>query len=87
MSEEKIQEVGTVTHYYHRIGVVIVEITASLKVGNLIRIRGSTTDFKQTVESMEIEHEKIQEAKPGDAIGLKVEEKVRESDKVYKVIE
>ncbi|MFQ6080723.1 MAG: translation elongation factor-like protein [Candidatus Bathyarchaeia archaeon] len=86
MSEEKLQEVGTVTHYYPKIGVVVVEVTAPIKVGDRIRIRGATTDFEQTVESMEIEHEKIEEAKPGDSIGLKVEDRVREKDVVYKVV-
>ena len=86
MSEEKLQEAGTVTHYYPRIGVVVVEVTAPIKVGDRIRIRGTTTDFEQTVESMEIEHKKIEEAKPGDSVGLKVEERVRESDIVYKIV-
>lgn len=87
MPEERIQEVGTVTHYYPRIGVVVVEVTASIKVGDRIRIRGATTDFEQTIESMEIEHKKIEEAKAGDSVGLKVEERVREKDAVYKVVE
>jgi len=87
MSEEKLQEVGTVTHYYPKIGVVVVEVTAPLKVGDRIRIRGATTDFEQTIESMEIEHKKIQEAKSGDSVGLRVEERVREKDIVYKVVE
>jgi len=86
MSEEKRLRVGMVTHYYPRIGVVVMEVTAPIKVGDQIRIKGATTDFEQTVESMEIEHEKVQEAKPGDSIGLMVKEKVREKDLVYKVV-
>jgi len=87
MSEGKLEEVGTVTHYYPKIRVVVVEVTAPIKVGDRIRIRGATTDFEQRIESMEIEHEKIEEAKPGDSVGLKVEERVREKDVVYKVLE
>ncbi len=86
MSEEELQEVGTVTHYYLRIGVVVVEVTAPIKVGDRIRVRGSTTNFEQTIESMEIEHKRIEEAKPGDSIGLKVKERVREKDIVYKIV-
>jgi len=86
MSEEELQEVGTVTHYYPRIGVVVVEVTAPIKVGDRIRVRGSTTNFEQTIESMEIEHKRIEEAKPGDSIGLRVKERVREKDIVYKIV-
>ena len=86
MLEEKRLKVGMVTHYYPRIGVVVMEVTAPIKVGDQIRIKGATTDFKQIVESMEIEHQKVQEAKPGDSIGLMVKEKVREKDLVYKVV-
>ena len=77
--------VGRVTHYYGKIGVAVVELSDELSVGDRISIEGSTTNFQQTVESMEIEHQKIQTAKPGDAIGLKVNEKVREGDLVYKL--
>jgi len=86
MPEEKRLRVGTVTHYYPRIGVVVMEVTAPIKVGDQIRIKGATTDFEQIIESMEIEHKKVQEAKPGDSIGLMVKEKVREKDLVYKVV-
>ncbi|MFQ6075202.1 MAG: translation elongation factor-like protein [Candidatus Bathyarchaeia archaeon] len=82
-----LKEVGRVTHYYPKIGVVVVEQTAPLRVGDRIRIMGYTTDFEQTVESMEIEHETIDEAKPGDSIGLKAKERAREKDVVYKIIE
>ena len=78
--------VGRVTHYFGNIGVAVVELEDSLRVGDRIRIVGGVdTDFEQVVESMEIEHEKVQEAKKGDAIGLKVNQKVREGYKVYKL--
>lgn len=87
MSEEELQEVGVVTHYYVKIGVAVVDVTAPIDVGDKIRIKGSTTDFEQTLRSMEIEHKKVEKAKRGDAIGLKVEKRVREKDTVYKIIE
>ncbi|HDN17770.1 MAG TPA: hypothetical protein ENF41_01810 [Candidatus Bathyarchaeota archaeon] len=82
------EEIGVVTHYFTKIGVAVVKIErGSLKVGDKIHIRGHTTDFTQLVESMQVEHEPIQEATPGQSIGLKVVERVREGDKVYKIIE
>lgn len=77
--------IGKVTHYFSKIGVAVVELSDSLKVGDTIRIVGGETDFNQTVESMEVEHKKVNEAKAGDSIGLKVEQKVREGYKVYKL--
>ncbi|OYT66292.1 hypothetical protein B6U74_01310 [Candidatus Bathyarchaeota archaeon ex4484_205] len=82
------EEIGVVMHYFTKIGVAVVKIErGSLKVGDKIHIRGHTTDFTQLVESMQVEHEPIQEATPGQSIGLKVVERVREGDKVYKIIE
>jgi len=83
--EEKVY-VGKVTHYYPKIGVAVIEIEESLKIGDEISIEGHTTNLRQKVESMEIEHKKIQEAKRGDVIGLKVIDRVRENDKVYKIV-
>jgi translation elongation factor EF-1alpha len=86
MVEQEKKLVGKVTHYYGKIGVAVVELTDSLAVGDTISIEGSVTNFQQTVESMEIEHQQIKEAKAGDAIGLKVKDKVREGDSVYKIV-
>ncbi|NQU98693.1 hypothetical protein HQ533_04455 [Candidatus Woesearchaeota archaeon] len=82
------KEIGVVTHYFTHIKVGVVEITKnSLKVGDSIHIKGATSDFTQKVASMQIEQEKIEEAKKGKSIGLKVKEHVREHDKVFKVTE
>ncbi len=79
--------VGKVTHYYSKIGVAIVEITdESLNIGDTIKIKGHSTDFTQTVDSMQIEHQPINKAEVGNIIGLKVKEKCREGDIVYKVL-
>ncbi len=77
--------IGRVTHYFGKIGVAVIELQDTLRVGDKIRIVGGETDFSQTVESMEIEHQKVNEAKAGDSVGLKVLQKVREGYKVYKL--
>lgn len=77
--------IGKVTHYFSKIGVAVIELSDALKVGDTIRVVGGETDFQQTVESMEIEHQKINEAKAGDSVGLKIAQKVREGYKVYKL--
>jgi len=84
LAEEKL--IGKVSHYFTKISVGIIELEDTVKVGDTIHIKGATTDFTQQVESMQIEHESIKEAKAGQSIGLEVNEPVRENDKVYKVI-
>ena len=79
------EKVGRVTHYFSRIGVAVIELESELKVGDEISMEGATTNFKQKVASMEIEHKKVDVAKAGQSVGLKVEEKVRPGDVVYKV--
>ena len=85
MSEELV-EVGRVTHFYPKISVAIVELKASLNIGDKILIKGATTNFEQIVESMQIEHKNIERAEAGQIIGLKVKERVRENDKVYRIM-
>lgn len=79
------KRIGKVTHYYTKIGVGVVKLEDELRVGDRISIEGTTTDFEQDVESMEIQHEKVEVAKAGDEIGLKTKERVREGDIVYKL--
>jgi putative protease len=78
-------KVGTVTHYFDKIGVAVVELTDNLAVGEKIRIQGNGGDFTQEVDSMQIEHEQIQNAKKGDTVGMKVNQEVQQGDEVYKV--
>ncbi len=75
--------IGKVANYFSRLNVAAFELTESLKVGDTISIEGATTNFEQTVESMQIQNESIEEASAGDQIGIKVEDKVREGDRVY----
>ena len=79
------KRVAKVTHYWAKIGVAALKLYDTLRVGDTIHISGSTTDFEQTVGSMEIEHEAVEVAKKGQEIGLKVNERVRKGDRVYKV--
>ncbi|HOL18579.1 MAG TPA: translation elongation factor-like protein [Bacillota bacterium] len=78
------EEIGRVNHYYSKIAVAILELSAELKVGELIKIVGPKTETEQVVKSMQVDHRNIDVAKPGDLVGLKVEEKVRQGDIVYK---
>jgi putative protease len=82
--EEK--EIGKVTHYYGHISVGIIELVDALKVGDTIHIKGHSSDFSQAIDSIQIEHADVSEAKSGDVIGIKIIQKAHPHDKVYKVI-
>jgi len=84
MAEE---EIGKVSDFYSHPVVAGIELTAGLKVGDKIRIKGHTTDVELTVDSMQIDNANIQEAKAGDSIGVKVPEHVRRHDTVYKIVD
>jgi hypothetical protein len=84
LSEENVVETGRITHFFSKIGVAVVELTAPLAVGDSILVKGPSTDFEQTVESMQIEHKNIQRAETGQSIGLKLLQRARERDAVYK---
>lgn len=84
MDQENLVEVGRVTHYFTKISVAVVELKAPLAVGDCIVIKGPTTDFEQVVESMQIEHKNVHRAEAGQSVGLKVAQRVREKDIVYK---
>ena len=81
------QKVGKVTHYFGKIGVAVLELSADLQVGDSIHILGHTTDFEQVVHSMQIEHKNVESVGRGDDVALKVAEVVRQGDTVYRVIE
>ena len=83
MSEQET-EIGSVMTYYNNIGVAAIDLTGNVKVGDTIIIRGHTTDVEHVIDSMEIDHKSVQEAKSGDQIGIKVASKLRKKDRVYK---
>ncbi len=85
MAEE---EVGVVVKFFAKPSVAALEVkSGSIKKGDTLHFKGHTTDFKETITSMEIDNQPVEEAKAGDLVGLKVSERVRPNDKVYKISE
>ncbi len=82
MSEEIV---GKVSDFFAKPVVAGIELTAVLKVGDRIRIKGHTTDLEMNVDSMQIDNAQVQEAKAGDSIGVKLSDRVRSGDTVYKI--
>jgi putative protease len=80
-------EVGKVSDYFARVEVAGIELTGDLAVGDTIHIKGHTTDLNQAVDSMQIEHESVESAGAGDSIGIKVSDRCRSGDVVYRVTE
>ena len=81
------EEVGKVSDFFARPVVAGIDLTATLKMGDKIHIKGHTTDMELIVESMQINNVNVEQAKAGDAVGIKVSERVRRGDTVYKVID
>jgi len=77
--------IGKISHYFGNISVAVIDLSDTLKVGDTIRVTGGETDFTQVVTSMEADHKKVETAKKGDSVGFKVDQKVRDGYKVYKV--
>jgi len=74
---------GQVTHYYNNISVAIVELIQTISMGDRLHFLGSHTDFRQTVKSMQVEHEEIETASAGQEVGIKVKQRVRPGDSVF----
>ncbi len=83
MAEEA--EIGRVVDYFAKISVAGIDLTGKLSAGDTIHIKGHTTDLEQVVESMQVEHDQVEEAGPGDKIGIKVSDRCRGGDHVYRV--
>ena len=79
----KEKKVGEIAHYFGKIMVAAIKVKAEIKVGDTLHIKGHTTDFEQVVDSMQMEHESVPNAKKGDDIGIKVKDHVREGDEVF----
>ena len=84
MVEEAVVEIGHVTHFFAKIGVVVVELTLPIAIGDHILVKGPSTDFEQIVDSIQIDRKAITRAEGGQSIGLKVVQPAREKDTVYK---
>ena len=83
MEEEKV---GRVEKFFAKPSVAAIEVTAGvLKTGDKLHFKGHTTDFEETITSMQVENQPVEEAKPGDLIGVKVKGRVRENDTVFRV--
>lgn len=81
-------QVGVVVNFYVKPSVAAIKVTGgSIRKGDLLKYKGHTTDFTEEVTSIEIENQPVEEAKSGDLVGVKVKERVREKDRIYKVIE
>lgn len=79
-------KVGKVTHFYDKIGVAVISLESSLKIGDKIRfVRGGEDLFEQDVDSMQVEHENVEEASAGDEVGLKTEQPIKDGAEVYKI--
>jgi putative protease len=87
VSAKKIKEniIGEVTHYFPKVRAAVIKLKAPLVTGDVVKIKGHTTDFQQNVTSMQIDHVPINQAKKGQEIGLLVDSRVRQHDIVYKV--
>lgn len=81
------EQVGRVSHFFGKVSVAGIDVTADeIKVGDTIHITGHTTDFTQTIDSMQIDNETVERATKGDSIGIKVPDRVRTHDIVYRVL-
>lgn len=78
------EQIGKIIHYYDKIGVVVVRLEKGLKAGDTIQVKGKTSDFEQTIESMQLDHKNVDSAKRGDEVAVKLQEKAKEGDVVYK---
>jgi hypothetical protein len=84
LSQENLVEVGSISHFFNKINVAVVDLNSPLAVGDHIMVKGPTTDFEQTVDSMQIDRKPITQAQTGQSIGLKLAQLAREKDVVYK---
>jgi putative protease len=81
-------EIGKISHYFSKIGVAAIEITSDqLNVGDTVHIKGHTSDFRQKIDSMQVDNKSVSTAEPGDSVGIKVAEHTRQHDVVYRVVE
>jgi len=82
------QEIGVITHFFGNIGVAVIKLKqGELASGDTIHIKGHSTDFVQKIDSIQIDHKPVPKVKKGDDFGVKVKDKCREGDIVYKVTE
>jgi putative protease len=82
------EHIGVVVKFFSKPSVAAIEVTSgTIKPGDTLKYKGHTTEFTDTVASIQMDNKPIEEAKVGNLVGIKVKERVREGDKVYKVVE
>ena len=82
------EQVGVIVKFFSKPSVAAIQVTSgTIKVGDVLKYSGHTTDFTETVTSMQVDNASVEEVKEGDMVGIQVKERVRENDKVYKVVE
>ena len=86
MPEPKMEEIGRISAFFAHPSAAVIGLTAPLRVGETIYIKGHTTDFQQVVESLQLDHQPVQEAVAGQAVATKVKERCRKHDAVYKLV-
>ena len=79
------QELGRVEDYFAKVGVIALRLEKPLSVGDKVRVKGHTTDFSQPVKSMQIEHESVDRARRGAAVGIKVKKRCRRGDRIFRL--
>ena len=79
------KRVGKVTHYFDHLSVAVMALTEKIKVGDTLHFLGHSTDFKQQVTSMQIEHKSVESAKPGEDVAIKLDQRVHPNDAIFKV--
>lgn len=77
--------IGEITHFFDGISVSVIALTDTLRIGDIVHILGRSTDFQQEVKSLQIEHQPVEQAGPGQEVAMKVERRVRPKDKVYRI--
>lgn len=85
MTDKTDKLVAKITHYFDKIGVAVFDVEAGIKVGDKLKFVGKEDEFEQVLSSMQVEHQNVQGAKPGDHVGVKVDQPVKEGDEVFKV--
>lgn len=78
------KKIGTVTHYFGKINVAVLDLKGKLNLGDEVHIMGHSTDFTQKISSMQVDHKEVESAKKGSDVALKVDERVREGDEIFK---
>lgn len=79
------EKVGTISHYFSKIGVAVIDLIEELKVGDKIKVKGATSEFEQEVNSLQIDLKPVNRAGKGESVGIKINEKVRKGDIAYKL--